>query len=691
VAASLLGCSSKPPPGPAKAPTFTNFGFTSGRVTMRPGNCASNALNYGSQPQLAFSDLELTIEGPGVLQNVNDLGGTVTMQVCSTLAVGVGKVKATVKQFPTYFVTADYSIGRPEGDPTVVLQPTRTFGHAPGIPTSLQWAPDATKLYVSYDFGVFEEWDVATLKPLRAWAGLGPRTKWLSPGRAVTNGAAAFLFDLDNNRSITWLSGPASGWETATLDTPSNAQTRGVAAVGDVLAIADRAEGGCAVGTVNLKTAEHTITERLDDAVGVPPPYFDPLAVYLDLSPNGRFLASAGEAFCGHTDAVTHESFGPAIVYDRQDDKYWSCGFLNTPLHPANTTASAFSSDGTVFGFEQGGVTLKQLPGCVDYGHATEPQPLHANVAISPDGTHLGYLNDALIAGRVVHEVRNIDITPTSPNRHPLDALSNTLSLGSTTPQASLDLGTPNYDFWSRAHHALAYSPDGKKLAVALLGGGVAIVDVATGTFRADAQMQLITSPLVRRVSPNGRYLAMSAQALQGNGGFEGIVDLRDGTVVFRGTANEHVLDAQDDGFYLQDGFATSQFKVDYATLTRTPVTGYVPPEVDRTSPSHTRRCTQVGQQQCIVDIATNTPVGCVPAIKQGLGLETYATTMVGETDCVISYGGALYRLDGTLQRLTKLAPDTQHGTFDSAALFRGPNPREFVAVGTWIGIWRLP
>lgn len=689
LAVSLLGCSSKPNPGPTGPPTFTNFGFTSGRVMMRPGDCASNAVNFASHPQLSIDDLDITVVGPGVLQEVRDLGGLVTMHICSTLAVGAGKVKVSVKQFPDYYVTSDYSIGRPAVDPTEVLEPTRSLGHVPEIPTSLQWTPDATKLYVSYESGVFEEWDVASLKPLRSWVGLGPRTKWLSSGRAITDGAAAFLFDLDNNRSITWLAGPASGWETATLDTPSNAQTRGVAAVGDVVVIADRSAEGCRVGSVNLKTAEHTITEQLDYFPSMPPGYFDPLRAYLDFSPNGRFIASAAEAFCGHTDPVTREGFGPALIYDRQDGTYWNCGFKNTPLSPGNTTSTAFSNDGTVFGFEQKGLFLKQLPGCTDYGSATEPQPLHTNLAISPDGTHVGYINDALIAGRVVHEVRNIDITPGSPNRHPLDGQSNTLSLGSTTPQASLDLGTPNYDFWSHHHHVLAYSPDGTKLAVALLGGAMAIVDVASGTFRTDSQMPAVTSPLVRRVSPNGKYLVVSAQG--GGAFFEGLIDLRDGTVLYRGTGNEHMLDAQDDGFYLVDGFSTSQFKVDYVTGARTPVTGYVPPEIDRTSPSHTRRCTQIGQQQCIVDVATNTPKGCVPALKQGLGLETYATTMLSETECLISFQGSLYKLDGTLQRLTRLTVDTQHGTFDSSALFRGSNPRELIAVGTYIGVWRIP
>lgn len=680
------------PPGP---PVFTNFGFTSGRVMMRPGNCASNAINIGSRPQLTLSELELTIDGPGKLTGVEDVGGLIKLAICSSLKTGAGKVKVAVKEWPDYFVTADYSIGRPDVDPLELLEPRQVLGRMGAVPTVVQWSADASKLYVSWDTGVFTELSAATLLPLRSWVGLGTRTRLISPGRVVSDGKAAYLFDLDAQRASTWVAGPSLGWETSTLDTVSDAQTRGATGAGDLLVIADRSMGGCGVGTVDLRTGEHHVHEFVAGNDNLAVSAFDPLATYLDVSPNGRFVASAAESFCGH------EDYGPAIVYDRQNDTWASCGFRNSALSPAVTTGTAFSTDGTLFGWVQsrggeGSLHLMTLPGCTPSAFGVDAPVLHHNLAVSPDGTKVAYINDLVdtTLGALVHSVHSIDVTPGSARRHGPDASGATLTLASSTPKVTLNPGSPNLDAWSKRHHALSYSPDGTKLAVALLGGALAIIDVESGTARVDPQLPFVGQTVrERRVSPDGKWLVMGAQAQLGAPGFEVAVDLADGRVVYRATGLEQVVDAQNDGFILEDAGSHARVKVDYATLARTPIATATLPVIDRTSPNHTRRCAQRNMQLCIVDVATDANVHCAPwPIPSGqLGFEGYALMMLSETECVFSANKALYKFTGPTGQLTRLAPDPAVGAAASAALFKGPTTRDVISVDRQVTTWRIP
>ena len=656
-------------------------------LKLRPGTCAPLAVIVTAVENPA---VEITIDGPGTLFDAMPGSGARDFQLCTSLKMGSGGYIYAKVQGTALSAKLGYTLVLPyESDAPRVAEPLKMFGRTAYIPTSVQWSDDGTTIYIAYyDFSTqksyLQAWDAATVAPKRNWVGLGPHVRVIGSNRAVTDGDAAYVFDLEHNRSLTWLPGPTllgfQGGGDPTV--PSVAQVRGVAGFNDLIAVGSRfstnSTGNCFIASVDLSKPE-TIQQTMA-SVGDSGAYY-PLTAYMMMSPNGRFLAWGGNVSCG-SDVDPNALF--TQMYDFQTRKRFNCGIPNTGMYPINTTSTMFSNDGRVFAYTDGPkVFVQSLPGCTEIGTGYDGFSNHSQVAVSPDGSHLAFINSL----GSFDEVRHIDISPGSSAFHTRDGDGATLTLGSAY---QWKLPPTQGPYIQKFHHALAYSPDGKRIAIAQLGGRVHIVDALSGTTRSDNQGPLYYdnpgSRLQPSLSPDGNFLSEG----------DAVTSLDDGHVVYSAGASEIIVEARDDGFVIQVGSPASYQLVNYfATSVRTTISNYMPATVDRSSPNLHRTCgLNVEGKVCIYD-KDGTVFSCGAKPPRGIdpsGILRWV--MTGDASCAYSSGGYLYSYRDAQHATTLIAPDPTRGRLSSESILfpygHEMFPSRFVSVGGTIAIWPI-
>lgn len=659
LALCLAGCF-KDDPGPP-APTISMFAFSASNFQLRDGGCATAGILFAGSEDLK---VDLTIEGPAQLYETE--GGTQQrgFTMCTALgAHGHGKLHATIEG-RSDAVDATYDVVVPAE--TIGLQPISVFGHAFAAPTRVRWSDDGAQIFVTYDSDELRAFSATTLTPTGAWVGIGQHAAVIGGNRAVGDLMFGWVpYDLVGERSLTWLAGPVGGALGFEGDPYNFGQIRGVEGHGDVVAIGEYYENNCAVGLVDLASGTHEVVAGFSFG-DITSSGYDPLRVMFQMSADGNSLIYTGVMKC----PTVLDKGGTSQVYDRRTKTIINCGPTDTDAKRVSNTGVAFSYDGGVLGwFTNHDATIVKMPECTTIATAHDDFDQYAQLAISPDGTHLAYVTDL----GAYNEVRDVDLA-----RQPF-------VLGGT-PQVKIQ-ATPHNDFWTYSRHALAYSPDGKKIAVALLGGGLAIVDIASGTAIQDHQMPLLGSPTDIAIAPDYEHAIYGAMNT-----YEAI-DLGDGHVI--ATTFEHIVDAKTEGYVIDPGGTMDFALVDWTTGARSTIPRYTIAVDDGTSPTTHRRCTMLGgavPQLCVLE-AGGAHVACMDYPHDKFPALPLSLLMLDEDRCFFEANSHLFQYTASTSQLVDLGRDPANSLDSNGSyLRRGPQlSHELISIGGPIVTWRIP
>jgi WD40 repeat protein len=336
-------------------------------------------------------------------------------------------------------------------------------------------------------------------------------------------------------------------------------------------------------------------------------------------------------------------------------------------------------------------IEIYKMPDCRLLGNGTFHNLLRLGWALSPDGNTM-----AVLGYNGGPRLRFDNIAEGSPLWKPQDFERANFNEGDATREFVLDFEKGGNGSFEPGFYRVAFSPDGKRVAVASTNGRLALVDLdkADGGIRYDEQPMDSEHPYQTRLAPGGRYLWVASVATTSDIN-RGIYDLQERRMI-------RWFDANTDGVYTmdQDSVVVRRgvrlFRIAFANPTEeTEVFGLSPTQKDDVSisPSGKYQCVVSGGRACRKDLSGDTEQ-CVQ-LEPASGGElkaAHSAAMVNESDCLLgdANGSTLWRWPTETQSVTLQTHLVSSGAPD-AIQFERLGGRNMLIVTRRLFVWKVP
>ncbi|KFE69125.1 hypothetical protein DB31_7027 [Hyalangium minutum] len=698
------------PPEPTAIPKFEAFGMLQRSYQVRPYTCGRATLRMVADRKIDQDDIVWSADATLIdFEDMSYSSGNATLDTyetfsqvdfCARAKHGKFKIRAGLKSLPDYFAEGDIEIGLPASGQANPVPAEIVLGHHHSAPTRIFWSKDGASFFVASKDRTLTKWHGTTLAIEGGWVTMGDDASFIEDGRVfvpIYNFRSA-IFDLPTARYTTWFDGLGQGalFEAPVTQPVGSAETRSISANAGLLAAWSWNDGqntaGCAIQTLDLKTNRRLLVDAFAPAgrarelnfsggsTGTPPPTVVP-EWYTEVSPKGRYVAF-GPSGC---------SVGNS-VYDTQNDRFAVCGTttINTKLH-----RTGFSDDESTFVVgnapDTRRIEIYKMPDCRKLGNGRFDNTTLMGWALSPDGNTL-----AVVGYNGAPRLLLYNVAEGSPIWKPLDYFGANFTEGDVTRDFVLDFEKGGNSTFELGFYRLAFSPDGKRIAVASTNGRLALVDLeqSDGGIRYDEQPMDSKSPYQTRLAPGGRYLWIASVGTSADI-HTGIYDLQERRMIVWYDGNTGPLvTMEQDSLVVRRG--TRLFRVPYANPSQeTEVFGVAPTQGEDASisPSGRYQCVVSGGQACRKDLQSGGEQCVQLEQASGGALKTaQSAAMTNDGNCLLG--------DALASRLWRWGTDSQTVTLQTHLVSSDANDvirferlggRNVLIVTRRLFVWKVP
>lgn len=698
----------EPPPEPTTVPKFESFGMTQRSYQVRPYTCGRATLRMVADREFARDDIVWSTDSALVdLEHVSHSSGNATLTTYETFSLvdfcarekhGKLKIRAGLKSLPDYIAEGEVEIGLPAAGQANPVPAEMVLGHHHSAPTRVFWSKEGASFFVASKDRTLTKWSGTTLALEGGWVTMGQDASLVEDDRVFVPiyKFRSALFDLATARYTTWFDGlgQAALFEAPVLQPVGSAEVRALSANAGRLAAWSWSDGqnsaGCAIQTLDLQTNRRLHVDAFPTGgrarelgftggSGVPPGFEGEW--YTELSPKGRYVAY-GPSGCSTGNSV----------YDTQNDRFAVCGTSTTVTKVHRT---GFSEDESTFVVGQAGDTRRieiyKMPECRKLGNGRFDNTLLLGWALSPDGKTL-----AVVGYNGAPRLLLYNVAEGSPLWKPEDFFRANFTEADVTRDFVLDFEQGGNASFEPGFYRLAFSPEGKRIAVASTNGRLALVDLekSDGDIRFDAQPMDSEHPYGTRVAPGGRYLWINSVGTSSDI-HRGIYDLQERRMVVWYDMNTGPLvTMEQDALVVRRG--TRLFRVPYENPSQeTEVFGVAPTQGEDASisPSGRYQCVVSGAQACRKDL-TSGGEQCV-RLEQASGgaLKTaQSAAMMSDGDCLLGDAPAsrLWRWPTATQTVT-LQTHLVSTAANDVIRFERLDGRRVLVVTRRLFVWKTP
>jgi WD40 repeat protein len=687
---------------------FESFGMTQRTYQVRPYTCGRATLRMVANQKIAQDDIVWSTGTAAMvdLEDVHYSSGESTLTTYETFSIvdvcarekhGKLKLRAGLKSVPEYYAEGEVEIGLPASGQANPVPAEIVLGHHHSAPTRVFWTNDSASFFVASKDRTLTKWNGTTLALEGGWVTMGDDASLIEDGRVfvpIYNFRSA-IFDLPTARYTTWFDGLGQGalFEDPVLQPPGSAAVRSISANAGRLAAwswsSSQNNSVCAIQTFVPKANKRLLVDAPNSGrsheLGVPSGSSAPpgatLEWYTEVSPKGRYVAF-GPGGCGAGNSV----------YDTQNDRFAACG---TSTFITKVHRTGFSDDESTF--VAGGadstrrIAIYKMPDCRKLGSGRFDNTTLLGWALSPDGNTL-----AVVGYNGAPRLLLYNVAEGSPLWKPEDYFRANFTEGDVTRDFVLDFESGGNGSFEPGFYRLAFSPDGKRIAVASTNGRLALVDLekSDGGIRFDEQPMDSEHPYITRLAPGGRYLYVASVGTSADIG-SGIYDLQDRRMIvwFDRNASAPVTMEQD-SLVIRRG--TRHFRVPYANPTQeTEVFDVQPtqPEDVSISPSGRYQCVVSGAQACRKDLTTGGEQCVQLEQASGGALKTaQSAVMLNDNDCLLGDSNAsqLWRWPTATQTVTLQTHLVSTAATDPIR-FERLGARSVLVVTRRLFVWKMP
>ncbi len=700
----------EPPPEPTTVPKFESFGLTQRSYQVRPYTCGRATLRMVADRKIEPDDIVWSVDAKLVdLEHVSHSSGNASLDTYETFSLvdlcarekhGKLKIRAGLKSLPDYFAEGEIEIGLPASGQANPVPPRLVLGHHHSAPTRIFWSKDSASFFVASMDRTLTKWNGSTLALEGGWVTMGDDASLLDDGRVfvpISHFRSAIL-DLSTTRYTTWFDGIGQGalFEAPVLNPVGSARTRSISANGGRLAAwlwsDSQNSESCGIQTMDLRTNTRLLVDAFAPAGRARELNFNGGSVasetptmrpewYTEISPKGRYVAF-GPGGC---------SVGNS-VYDFQEDRFAVCGTstLTSKIHRAG-----FSEDESTLVVGQSPDTrhieIYKMPDCRRLGNGRFDRTITLGWGLSPDGNTL-----AVVGYNGGPRLLLYNVAEGSPLWKPKDYFGANFTEGDVTRDFLLDFEQGGSDGYDPGFYRLAFSPDGKRIAVASVNGRLALVDLEKpdGAIRYDDQPMDSRHPYETRLAPGGRYLWIKSVVTSADI-HRGLYDLQERRMVVGYDANTQVLvTMEQDAFVVRRG--TRLFRVPYANPSQeTEVfdVALTPGEDVSISPSGRYQCVVSATQACRKDLQGGGEQ-CVRFEQASGGAlkSAESAAMLNDSDCLLGEASAsrLWRWPTSTQTISLQTHLVSTGS-NQVIRFERLSGRSLLVVTRRLFVWNLP
>ncbi len=637
-ALAMSACGSDSPS--EDAPNNTTPGFVSyllqpETISLLPGECSVSSLTWSGKVELTADQVEW--EAPSSLRITPTVGNG--FQFCAGFETGEGDINVRLvgaDQFQQAGRGFVRELG-PDGDPNP-YNPTWTRGRTER-PNRILWSADGKKIYATtWSKNELTIRDAETLA-IESIHFIGSEDMAFLGDDKIAVGepsAKVGVYSLIEKRLITSYNAisfqPLVGSGDVSLVSAGEGITASVAR--------NKLNGSCTVSAVDLRNNKHTLiatgsgTGFVPESGVVGGPWSPESGVgarleeWIEMSRSGRYVL-LGPRGCWTTGTTLIDLETEETILNCMPDRNAKPQHRAVMSEDGSTIASIVNNNVNPQGYA--GIGIADTDGCKPRGSAAMVGE-QTGIALSSDGNQIASLTTGGFDARTGIQKYHLWVTDSSPAAYATPSTQKRVEhiIEKNRPSNT----EPNFN------HRLAFSPDGKRIAIAFVTGQIGVYDIATDTVVLEAPIDWGTA----EPTPDARFVLAMLHDDDGQGIGWAMVDTQLQQVVRTHDPGLRFVAAYPDGYVLRS-LALFTF-YDYETGTEIPfVDGahgekFVPD--NNASDDGSASCSVDGAQVCI-----GTNCASADQLTRGKSPLAQGCVMLNNETAVFVAGGMMWRWPG--------------------------------------------